>query len=198
MVVRSSNIPPSALEPERPWERQRAEPDCAWEGFVAYRELGPGHRSLSAAAAKMGKKSSTLERWSRNWDWVARCHAYDVWVDRETKLAEITAIKDMRRRHIEFAMSFQGAAALALNKIIAAEKARTEDGKPGPLTLKPTEVKELAELGLRLERLNRGEPSEIEKLTIDAPPASVLDYSALSMEELRTLRALTLKARGGL
>ena len=93
----------------------------------------------------------------------------------------------------------QGVAALALNKIGAAEKALTADGKPGPLTLKPNEVKELADIGSRLERLARGEPGEIEVARIEAPAAQgpiVHDYSNLTTEELRTLRALTRKARG--
>lgn len=188
--------------PEHPWERQPGESDTAWVAFAAYRDMGPNDRSHAKLAAKFGKHRQNFVRWSAQWDWVARCAAYDSWVDKQAKVVEIEAIKDMRKRHVQMAMTLQGAAALALNKIIAAERqvVTNPDGttSPAPLTLKPSEVKELAELGTKLERLTRGEPGEIEVAKIDvAGPAPIVhDYSSLSSEELRTLRALVRKARG--
>jgi hypothetical protein len=186
--------------PEHPWERQPEESDTAWAHFVEYRDAGPAERSLSKLAAKHHKQRQNFARWSAAWDWVARCAAYDSWVDRQAKLVEVEAIKDMRKRHVQMAMSLQGAAALALNKIIAAERATVTnpDGttSPAPLTLKPSEVKELADLGTKLERLTRGEPTEVEVARLEAvAPPIVHDYSNLSTEELRTLRALIRKAR---
>ena len=192
------------VQPEHPWERQPEETDSAWGAFAAYRDLGPNERSLAKTGLKIGKPRRNLEAWCSAWDWVARCAAYDSWLDRQGKLIELAEVRDMRKRHVQMAMSLQGAAALALNKIIAAERSQVKqaDGTmaPGPLTLKPNEVKELADLGTKLERLTRGEPGEIENLTLTgtlATPAPIVhDYSNLSTEELRTLRALTRKARG--
>jgi hypothetical protein len=189
--------------PEHPWERQIGETDSAWEAFAAYRDMGPGERSHGKLSQKFGKTPENFGRWSIAWQWVARCHAYDSWRDREQRKVEMEAVKDMRRRHIQMAMSFQGAAALALNKIIAAEKAvvRNADGttSPAPLTLKPGEVKELADLGIKLERLNRGEPETIteERIVPDAEPSGsvVHNYTRLSREELKALRGLVDKAR---
>lgn len=203
-------IAPPFPPPEHPWERQPGEGDRAWDAFTTYRDLGPGKRSLQLLVDKCHKGHSNFARWSNLWDWVARCTAFDAWMDRQARLIEIEEIRAMKRRHIEFAMSFQGAAALALNKIIEAEKRPRRDangqvvlgpdGKPlsGELTLRPNEVKELADLGMRIERLNRGEPTEIEASKVEiVRPSLVSDYSALSLDELRTLRDLTRKAKAG-
>ena len=114
-----------------------------------------------------------FDRWSTDWHWVERSHAFDAWRDKEAQKADIAEIQAMRKRHINMAMSLQGTAATALQKILRAEQQPQRDaagnvimgadGKPvlGPLTLKPSEVRDLAELGMKIERLNRGEPETI-------------------------------------
>lgn len=185
-------LPPS----EHAWERQPTEPKRAWLSFVVYRDLDPAARSIVAASKVLKRGTNQISGYSAEWDWVARCAAYDAWKDRQVKLAEVEEIKAMKRRHVQMAMSLQGAAALALNKIIEAERAIGPDGRPGPLTLKPNEVKELADLGVKLERLSRGEPDAIEEIRTPAP-SPVSDYSALTLAELRDLHRLATKARGG-
>lgn len=179
------------VPPEHPWERQPTETDMAWEAFVVYRNLGPTKRSQVETAKVLSKHPGTLTPWSAEHQWVLRAHAYDQWVDRQNLMAEAEARKEMRKRHIQMAMSLQGAAALALNKIIKAEQQGEQ------LTLKPGEMKELAELGLKIERLNRGEPDSIteQKVEIDKPVTVVHDYSALSSDDLRQLKSLLLKAK---
>jgi len=156
---------------------------------VTYRDLGPDERPLAKLVQKYAKGRANFTRWSSAWDWVARCAVYDAWVDRQARLANIAAIKDMKARHRQIAMSAEGAGALALNKVIAAERSGTT------LTLKPSEIKDLLEFGTKLERLTLGEPGEIERVSVEAAPV-VHDYSALSTEELLQLGALTRKARG--
>jgi len=182
--------------PEHPWDRQPGEPDSSWANFLAYRDMPPAVRSQEKAAHKVGKNPQTIGCQSQRWDWVARVRACDMWKDKQTQIAEIQSIQDMRRRHIQMAMSFQGAAALALNKIIQAER------EGSALTLKPGEVKELAELGIKIERLNRGEPETIteDRVVPDAKPSTpniLHDYTKLSRDELRELRALVTRARHG-
>ncbi len=183
--------------PDNAWERQPDEPDGAWEAFVIYRDMGPGHRAIRKTAAQLSKNETTMYEWSQRWDWVARCRAFDGYVDRQRVEAEISAVRDMRRRHIEMSMAVQGAAALALNKIIAAEKEKKDLG------LKPSEVRDFIDLGLKIERINRGEPEAIvhNTATSEAPPVQVKativhDYSRLSLDEMRTMRDLTRKAKG--
>jgi len=194
-VVKSKKrkVPEALAPPEHPWERQthQREPDAAFGGFVTYRDMGADHRSLAKVAAKLGKSTALAERWSHVWDWVVRVRAYDAWLDRETKRAEIGEVLEMRRRHIQLAMSFQGAAALALNKIIKAEK----NGEQ--LTLKPSEVKELAELGVKIERLNRELPSDVTEQRVEQTTTVAHDYSGLSLEELLQLEKLISKTKKG-
>jgi len=158
-VLRKNKVAPTSI-PEYPWDRQPEEPDRSWVAFVRYRGMGPGSRALARVRKQIGQKDRALEVMSARWDWVARCSAYDIWVDKQAQQAEVAAVKDMRKRHIQMAMSLQGAAALALNKIITAER----NGQD--LVLRPNEVKELAELGLRIERLNRGEPESTSEVKI--------------------------------
>lgn len=186
--------------PEFPWERQPGETDSAWAAFVVYRDDGPGERSLAKLGRKFGKNKENFERWSSTWDWVARVRAYDVFLDRKKREKDLAEVEAMRVRHIDFAMTLQGAAALALNKIVAAERAKDEKGQPLPVILSPHEVKELAELGLKVERLNRGEPESIveDRIVPDAEPSTpraLYDYSSLTRDELRSLRTLVEKAR---
>lgn len=154
-------------EPENLWDRYPDETDSAWGNFLVYRAMEPVDRSIVKAAIKAGRNPSTFEAHSQRYSWVVRVRAYDQWRDRQAQMAEIEAVQEMKKRHIQMAMSFQGAAALALNKIIAAEQQKGKDGKPGALTLKPTEVKELAELGMKIERLNRGEPESIQEQKVE-------------------------------
>lgn len=180
-------------EPEHPWERQPGETDSAWQGFVTYRDKKPGQRSLESVGKCLGKTRQALEPWSSRWNWVARCAAYDAWVDRQTKLAEIEAIREMKRRHVQLGRDLQEAAALGLKRLISAQKALegTEDPEASsPLNAKG--IRELAELGAKLERLSLGEPDAIEVARIETTPAQ--DYSRLSVDELRTLLTLTRKA----
>ncbi len=71
---------PVMLEEERqPWERLPGESSRAYGMFTEYRLMGPG-RSLAKLVQKLGKKrgyKSQLEEWSKKYDWVSRCQAYD-------------------------------------------------------------------------------------------------------------------------
>ena len=145
--------------PEYPWERQLEETDKAFAAFVEYRDMPPGHRALEKLAQKHGTLRVNFERWSVAWDWRARVAEYDIWRDRQGREAALQEIKEMNKRHVNMAMSFQGAAALALQKIIKAEQQNTTS------TLRPNEVAALADLGARLERLSRGEPESTSQMT---------------------------------
>ena len=190
-------------ENEYPWERLPTESDLPWQAFVEYRDLGYAKRGLKPVAQKLEKGVQLLAKWSTQYQWTERVHAYDSWLDRKKVEADVAAIQEMRKRHIEMALGLQGAAALALNKIVTAERSKGEDGKPGPLTLKPSEVTAMAELGVKLERLNRGEPETISAQQVTVTPSSaaaqvediVYDWSKLSSIEQRTLIKLARKAK---
>jgi len=173
----------------RPWERRASEPDAHWLAFVKYREMGtvlgatPGKRMMSKLAKEPGTPSSkTLTKWARQWEWKARAHAYDRYLDRAALDTTERTLRQMKKRHVKLAMRLQTLATLELEKMVTqAEKAgRMPDFKSSEVT------KALVE-GVKLERLSRGESTEhIE---------GKLDLKKLSLAELKTLKSLTSKAK---
>ncbi len=82
---------------------------------------------------------------------------------------------------------------MGLKRLRAAQEAlETSEDPDAAERLNAKAIKELAELGTKLERLSLGEPDAIEVARIEATPAQ--DYSRLSVAELRTLLSLTRKA----
>jgi hypothetical protein len=63
-------------ELEKLWRRRPQESADAYEGFLAYRDLG-SKRSIELASRKCNKHASICGRWSTKWGWVARARAWD-------------------------------------------------------------------------------------------------------------------------
>lgn len=73
-----------------PWERQPEESSHVYEVFTKYRDMG-SKRSLKRVQEESGKGNgycSTLWRWSRDNNWVARAEAYDDHLDALTRQAK--------------------------------------------------------------------------------------------------------------
>lgn len=63
---------------ERPiYNKLDTETPKAYEAFCVYRDMGSG-RSLDRAIQELGKSASTVQKWSREHDWVKRVDAYDL------------------------------------------------------------------------------------------------------------------------
>jgi hypothetical protein len=146
---------PKIDPPESVWDRQLDESAQAYAAFVVYRN-DRLDRSLSQVRRKCGKNRSVYERWSKEWDWVARCRAFDVFEEKRIREEETRALADMRRRHIEEALAVQALGGLGLNKLLTKERRN-----PDEITLTPDQVLKLIEIGTRVERLNRGEPDTV-------------------------------------
>lgn len=80
-----------------PWERRDGESDQAWAAFVAFRNLGPNTRTLSLAAAEVGKSRSTLSEFSRKNDWRKRATAWDMHCDEQERGRDATEHANNRR-----------------------------------------------------------------------------------------------------
>lgn len=138
------------------WERQPGETAKAYNAFCVYRDLGPG-RSLEKAAQALGLKSRKyFSNWHARHNWVARAEAYDMYIEKLKRQEHEQAILEMTRRHAELAVAFQ-------EKI--AERIRTID----PNELTPQDLARWLEIATKLERLSRGEPTEIGRHTVDLP-----------------------------
>jgi hypothetical protein len=153
--------------PLLPFERQPAESSAAWVAFQKYRDLGP-RRSLSAverllyppAPTEEPQESHTpecpempirrrgsLSRWSRQHDWVRRAAAWDAFLDHESRITQVEAVRAMNSRHATEARALQAKAIEAL-RILAA----------GDLDMSDI-VRSVVE-GSKLERLALGEVTD--------------------------------------
>ena len=75
------------------FEQQDRESNKAFAAFRVYLELGP-ERSLVAAASRLGKHVTLIERWSAKFDWAARIQAHGA----HLALVEREAIEVAARR----------------------------------------------------------------------------------------------------
>lgn len=131
----------------QPWERQQGETSKAYEGFCAYRDLGP-NRSIAKAGQLLGKNQTTLEQWSAKYEWVKRAGEWDTEQDRIARQAQLEEIKKMRVRHAKLAEAMLMKAAKALARLPEDE-------------IKATDVSRMVDTASKLERISRGDVGEV-------------------------------------
>ena len=130
-----------------PWERVSGESPQAWKAFQAYRDLGQD-RTIRAAAEKIGKGKSTLDKFSMDFGWVDRAAAWDREQDRVAQKAQLAAIKKMRREHADLGYSMLIKAARAMKRLPDDE-------------IKASDISRMVEVGSKLERIARGDVGEV-------------------------------------
>lgn len=182
------------------WEQQPGESGTLFAHFVVYRDMRypkvtrPAQgtkpettetvmdgtvpyvkRSLRKTAEALGMNKRTIANQSTEWDWVKRCEAYDAYVDRTIREANEAAIRKMKQEHALLAQQMIRKATRRLlsmpeEEISAAELARMVD------------------VGVKVERLSRGESTENQAVThsgeVEVKRDAPLDLSGLSNEEL--------------
>jgi hypothetical protein len=161
----------------KPYERTDRETAKAFEAFVVYRDLGTD-RTIAQAAEILGKHPTQLAKWSCKHGWIDRTRAFDNDRDRAGTDAMDDEIEAMRRRQTKAARRIQE---LGLREIERACQRAEESGEP----LNLGETQKLLKLGAELERLNLGEPTENKQLQVEE-----IDYSKLSVEQLKALRSI--------
>lgn len=137
-----------------PWERQEGETSKQFEAFVIYRDMGE-ERSLQKVANQLAKSRQLLTRWSSANNWVERCRAWDNEQDRLLRLEQLKDIKKMRKRHADTGTLMVAVAQKALKKMIDPETKQLKDD------VTANEIARLVEVGSKLERLSRGDTSEV-------------------------------------
>ena len=135
---------------KQPFERQEKETEKAFEAFSTYRDLG-SDRSLAKVGEKLGKSKTLIERWSSQNDWVERVKAYDYEMDRQALKQEEKKRRDMAKRHANYATVFQ-------QKVL--ERLQTMN----PAELSTGDMIRWFEVAVKIERLSRGEPTDISSL----------------------------------
>jgi hypothetical protein len=137
----------------KPWERQRREPIAAFSKFNVFREMGP-ERTLAELARRLGKHPKTMEQQSRRYRWRERAELHDQHLAALSRKAEEKAVQDARARHVQIARLMQGIAGKRLEALF--ERVRKDPEAAGDISA--GEVRLLADMGIRLERLLLGEP----------------------------------------
>ena len=123
------------------WERLPGESSKAYAAFCVYRDYGIDRsvtRVLQRYHEKYGSRS-LLSRWSQRYNWVKRCHDYDVHLEQEFRKELHTAYLDMTKRHIAQAKLMQEKALEALEAI-------------DPTTLTNLDLLRYLEIGMKLEK----------------------------------------------
>lgn len=148
----------------QPWDRQPDETDKAWRAFVTYRDMD--NRTLEKVAPIVGTQPAAVEKLSARWGWRSRCDAWDRERDRMERdaraQAQRDAIKSMTERHTAIASSMQRLATVELGRVM--NRLGVNQEKPNLAQapqLSIDQIKTLIDYAIKLERLNRGEPGEI-------------------------------------
>jgi hypothetical protein len=142
-----------------PWERQPAETSKQWLAFVTYRDLGPARtlaevcRILYPGQRRTGRPIGRVVAWSSKNHWVERAGAWDAEQDRINREAQYKARRDMTERHLQQLLALQ---TKAVQRLLAMR----------PEELRPSEVLEVLDRAMKLERTIRGEPTEIHETRV--------------------------------
>lgn len=169
----------------KPWEPQKGESPPAYQAFAEYRDLGEA-RSLESVARLLSKSSQLLKRWSARWKWVERSQAYDTHMQeieqkaREkalTKKAEDWATKELEMAGLlyEKAKSMLG---FPLTKQV------TKDGQTVvmPADWRMRDAAAIAEAGIKMERLARGESTE--NVSVDDKRKKLAEVLGVPIEQV--------------
>jgi hypothetical protein len=142
----------------QPWDRQVAESSKAYRHFCLYRDMGTD-RSLRkvAADAKTTSNLRQLQHWSSRWNWVARCQSYDDELQRQDRLRQEKERRDMVSRHAKIAVLSQNLVVKGIEKMLG----QIEQGEK---ELSASAASRLLDVAVKVERLSRGEPTEISEL----------------------------------
>jgi len=141
------------------WERLPGESAKAYEAFCVYRDLGPSERSLEKARKMLPKPRSRkwIGEWSAKYNWVERAKAYDDYIEKRKREEKEKAILEMADRQARLAIAFQQRVAQRLQEL-------------DPSELSPSDLAKWFDVAAKIERLNRGEPTEIGKQEVNLPP----------------------------
>ena len=98
-----------------------------------------------------------MERWSSKWRWVERSQRYDDHLQYEDRLRQEKERKEMVSRHAKIAVLSQNLVVKGIEKLVS----EVEQGKRD---LSASDASRLLDVAVKIERLSRGEPTEISEL----------------------------------
>ena len=137
----------------QPWLRLENESTKGYNAFCKYRDMSPDVRSYDKVREALGKKAGyirQLEYWASSYNWVQRATQYDDYCDAQSLAAVELARKEMAERKAKVGMLLQSKGIEKMQNV-------TE------VNITTGEAIRSIEIGTRIERTARGEPSEIQK-----------------------------------
>jgi len=135
------------------WHRRPDETAKAFSAFILYRDMPAGERSLRKLGQNQGKTPSYikyLQIWSSRYSWVDRATAYDDYLAQIKAEAQERGIIEMAERQAQGGMDMQGKGIRRIR--------HTPSG-----ALEVRDAIRLVDVGAKIERTARGEPTEIVK-----------------------------------
>jgi hypothetical protein len=124
------------------------EPATSYAGWILYREMRPGERSLRAVADRLGRAPSLIDRYSSRWRWVERTREWDA---NEAGLRAEDARQAERewvRRHSDTGKQLQALGLAGLGHLLQ----RDPSGRPvGLRDSKPADLVRMVIGGAQLE-----------------------------------------------
>lgn len=136
----------------KPWDQRPSESALAFEAFALYRDLG-SQRSQASVAKQLGKSTQLIARWASEHGWSDRVRKWDRFLDQKGQEAAVREVEKMRERHIQIAMGLQQVGVKELKKLV-------ERAEKSGRALNVDQLIRVVEQGTKMERLNRGEPTD--------------------------------------
>ena len=137
-----------------PWQQQADEGAKAFAAFCTYRDLGT-ERSIDKANQDIKKSRSLVGRWCVKHHWVERCRAWDEYLDQQTREELRRGVGKMAQRHANVAQVMLAKVAEKLRGFNAAD-------------LTTESLPKWFMAAVEVERLSRGEPTELVDATLRA------------------------------
>jgi hypothetical protein len=137
---RSYKLPKEIEEKLHPWDRQKGESHTQFKSFLLWRDTPSVDRNLKELGKMLGHaNSTTVSRWSKQWDWDGRARAYDNHLQNLELNNRESRIVDMNERHINIAYAAQVQLAKAIEAL-------------DPKRLSPKDIMEWFKISVEIER----------------------------------------------
>lgn len=133
-----------------PWEQQPGETAKMYEAFQAYlfMKTDDSDRSLRKVAHDLNKSLTHIGNISKKNNWVERVEAWDSYQLKLAHQDQLKEIKKMRKRHATIATTMLTKVTKKMQQMEAEE-------------LTPQDIKAWVDVATKLERLSRGDSSEV-------------------------------------
>ena len=158
------------------WERREKESPQAYGAFSIYRDMG-AERSYAKVAQQLCKSKTIVNRWGSIWNWADRVRDWDNEIAAKVKEGVEKTATEMAQRHLKMASMLQTKAVTALSQMSVDD-------------LTARDIVALMKQGVDMERLNRGEPTEVTEGRNTVSGRMIVEndpYAELSVEQLKAL-----------